>query len=205
MTNEGNGRVSKREQQAAERRRRLLESAMEEFLASGFAATRVEDVAARAGIAKGTVYLYCRDKEELFAEAVRSEMVPVARRIHAMLEDGSAPPRQVIEHALGALIDQVTTSRTGDVVRLIIGESLRFPHVTEFYRNEIVFPAVQRMGALLRRARDEGSLRVPAIADFPQLVIAPMLLTVMVKGIAPQLAADPSTMLRTHLDSLFAD
>ena len=72
MTNEKKSRESKREQRTAERRRRLLESAMEEFLSSGFAATRVEDVAARAGIAKGTVYLYCKDKEELFAEAVRS-------------------------------------------------------------------------------------------------------------------------------------
>lgn len=194
---------SKRAQRAEQRRRRLLESALEEFLASGFAATRIEDIAARAGIAKGTVYLHCRDKEELFAEAVRSEMIPLASRVHAMLEDGAAPPRAVIEKALGTLLHRLATTRTGDVMRLILGESLRFPHLTEFYRNEIVFPAVMRMRALLERAKAQGTLRSPAIADFPQLVIAPMLLTVVAKGIAPQLAADPAAMLKAHLDCLF--
>ena len=195
----------KRQQKAEERRSRLLESALEEFLANGFAATRVEDVAARAGIAKGTVYLYCRDKEELFAEAVRSEILPTAHQVHAMLEEGSAHPRIAIERALGTLLQRLATTRTGDVMRLILGESLRFPHLTEFYRNEIVFPAIARIRSLLVRSRAEGQLRVDAIAEFPQLLMAPMLFTVLVKGIAPQLATDPSAMLKVHLDSLFAD
>jgi AcrR family transcriptional regulator len=193
----------KREQKSLERRRKVLESALEEFLANGFAATRIEDVAARAGVAKGTVYLYCKDKEALFAEAVRSEMIPLARNIHALLEDGTAPPRQVIERGLGTLLQHLVNSRRGDVVRLIIGESLRFPHVTTFYREEIVFPAVQRVKALLNRARDEGSLRVPAVADFPQLAIAPIMMTVVVNGIAPQFAADPDALLKTYMDTLF--
>jgi AcrR family transcriptional regulator len=193
----------KREQKSLERRRKVLESALEEFLANGFAATRIEDVAVRAGVAKGTVYLYCKDKEALFAEAVRSEMIPLAHNIHAMLEDGTAPPRQVIERGLGTLLQNLVSSRRGDVVRLILGESLRFPHVTTFYREEIVFPAVQRVKALLNRARDEGSLRAPAIADFPQLAIAPIMMTVLVKGIAPQFAADPDAMLKAYLDTLF--
>jgi AcrR family transcriptional regulator len=186
-----------------ERRRKVLESALQEFLANGFASTRVEDVAARAGVAKGTVYLYCKDKEALFAAAVRSEMLPIATNIHALLEDGDAPPRLVLERALGALLQRVTRSRAGDVVRLIVGESLRFPSLTEFYRNEIVLPAAQRVGTLLRRARQDGSLRVAKVADFPQLVIAPLMLAVLTKGIAPTLGADSDQMLKAHLDSLF--
>src|SRR5688572_23889465 len=104
---------TKRQQGATERRRRVLECAIEEFLANGFTAARIEDIAARAGVAKGTVYLYCKDKEELFAETVRNEMMPLARQVHTMLDDGDGPPRQTIERALSMLLRQVTTSRTG--------------------------------------------------------------------------------------------
>lgn len=196
---------TKRQQGATERRRRVLECAIEEFLANGFTAARIEDIAARADVAKGTVYLYCKDKEELFAEAVRNEMMPLARQVHAMLEDGDGPPRQTIERALSMLLRQVTTSRTGDVVRLIMGESLRFPELTAFYRNEVVLPAVLRMAGLLQRAKQDGSLRIPAVADFPHLVIAPILMTVLAKRIAPQLTANPEGMFKAHLDSLFTD
>src|SRR6516165_7568939 len=71
-------------QEGKERRQTILEAALEEFSARGFAATRLDDVARRAGIAKGTIYLYFRDKESLFQELVRTMISPIIGVIAAV-------------------------------------------------------------------------------------------------------------------------
>src|SRR4051812_23244939 len=74
--------VSSRAERAAERRAAIVEAALDEFVARGFAATRLEDVAKRAGVAKGTIYLHFKDKESMFEELVRTVIVPVVGRLH---------------------------------------------------------------------------------------------------------------------------
>src|SRR3569832_2852275 len=73
-----------RTERAAERRAAIVEAAMEEFIARGFAATRLDDVAKRAGVAKGTIYLHFKDKESMFEELVRTVIVPVVERLNAL-------------------------------------------------------------------------------------------------------------------------
>src|SRR5262245_47562099 len=74
-------RLSKRAQRSAERRQAIVDAALVEFSANGFAAARLEDIAARAGVAKGTIYLYFKDKEELFQELIRTSIVPLVGRL----------------------------------------------------------------------------------------------------------------------------
>src|SRR5689334_9835876 len=80
--------ASSRAERAAERRLAIIEAAMEEFIARGFAATRLDDVAKRAGVAKGTIYLHFKDKEALFEELIRLAIVPLVNRLGA----GLSPP-----------------------------------------------------------------------------------------------------------------
>lgn len=188
---------------AQERREAVLEAALAEFIAKGFAATRIEDVAHRAGVAKGTVYLHFRDKEDLFAAAVRAEMAPLAAALAARLEDEAAKPKAALEAVLAALLQRVAETRTGDVIRLIMSETIRFPEVTRFYRDEIVFPMMRRVSALLRRAQAAGELRTDATADFPQLVIAPLLLAALARGFDLEtVTGPPDAMLKAHLSNL---
>src|SRR3982751_5536838 len=106
-----------RAERAAERREAIIAAAMDEFIAQGFAATRLDDVASRAGVAKGTIYLHFKDKEALFEELIRTAIVPLVNRLA-----GGPPPvggsvRDMIEGFARTFIHEVTTTRRGDIVR----------------------------------------------------------------------------------------
>src|SRR5881409_3830982 len=113
--------ASNRAERAAERRGAIIEAAMEEFIARGFAATRLDDIAKRAGVAKGTIYLHFKDKESMFEELIRTAIVPFVNRM-------TAPPpltgsvRDAVETIARMFIHEVATTRRGDIVRLIMAE-----------------------------------------------------------------------------------
>src|SRR6266581_752022 len=111
--------VSNRAERAAERRGAIIEAAMEEFISRGFAATRLDDIAKRAGVAKGTIYLHFKDKESMFEELIRTAIVPLVGRIQGPPPAG-ATVRDLIEAFALNFIHEVVTTRRGDIVRLIV-------------------------------------------------------------------------------------
>src|SRR5262245_12811655 len=99
-----------------ERRAAILAAALEEFAARGFAATRLDDVARRADVAKGTIYLYFRDKEALFQELVRTMLSPLVGTIAgAPLRD--LPIRAVVEMIFDVFVNEIYATRRKDVIR----------------------------------------------------------------------------------------
>jgi AcrR family transcriptional regulator len=194
-----------RADKAHARRDAILEAAIAEFVAKGFAATRVEDIAARAGVAKGTVYLNFADKEALFEGAVKARMLPIAARVAASLDAETATAaRQAVEAFLEQALTLLSQPATGDVVRLVVSESIRFPALTAFYRREVIAPLAARLRPVLARAAMAGELTTPVSADYPPLVVAPMLLAVIAGGMLSELGiGDVRGMLRVHLDGLF--
>src|SRR5690349_20372311 len=108
-----------RAERAAERRQAIIEAAMEEFISRGFAATRLDDVARRAGVAKGTIYLHFKDKESMFEELVRTAIVPLVNRL-APPPQLSGSVRDAIEGFAEAFIREVANTKRGDIVRLIV-------------------------------------------------------------------------------------
>src|SRR5437899_5666827 len=103
--------ASNRAERAAERRGAIIEAAMDEFIARGFAATRLDDVAKRADVAKGTIYLHFKDKEALFEELIRTAIVPLVSRLTAPPSVAGAPVRDMIEGFATAFIHDVVTTR----------------------------------------------------------------------------------------------
>src|SRR5215510_1773437 len=99
----GNGA---RAQKSAARREAILSAALDEFAAQGFAATRLDDVARRAGVAKGTIYLHFRDKEALFQELVRSLLTPVVGSIEA-LRDADIPMRVLASRLVDLFVNEI--------------------------------------------------------------------------------------------------
>src|SRR6266478_1704534 len=130
-------RASNRAERAAERRSAIIEAAMDEFIARGFAATRLDDVAKRAGVAKGTIYLHFKDKEALFQELVRTSLVPLIGRLAAPPPAGESV-RAVLERFAQTFAEEIVSTRRGDIVRLVIAEGARFPSVADFYYREVV-------------------------------------------------------------------
>src|ERR1700757_738298 len=117
-----------RAERAAERRQAIIEAAMEEFISRGFAATRLDDIARRAGVAKGTIYLHFKDKESMFEELIRIAIVPLIGRLHAPPPPGGSV-REAVEGFARIFIQEVASTRRGDIVRLIVSEGPRFPAI----------------------------------------------------------------------------
>jgi AcrR family transcriptional regulator len=194
-----------RDERRTERRDAILSAALEEFSAAGFAATRLDDVANRAGVAKGTIYLYFRDKESLFQELVRSMLIPLVSKIEAA-PVADLPVRVIAETIVDLFVREIYGTRRKDVIRLIIAEGPRFPKLAEFYYREVIARVLAAMRALLNRAVENGELGSDALARFPQLLIAPALVAVVWNGLFERFAPlDVRELMRAHLDLLFGD
>src|SRR4051812_49277980 len=161
-----------RTQSAEERRSAILAAALDEFTARGFEGARLDDVAKRAGVAKGTIYLYFADKETLFQELVRSMVHPVLGTLERM-RDVDVPARMLVEGLLGTFVREVLGTRRKDIVRLILTEGPRFPTIAEFYHREVISRVLAIVRPLLARAFERGELTSDALARFPQLIVAP--------------------------------
>jgi AcrR family transcriptional regulator len=182
------------------RREAILAAALDEFSANGFAAARLEDVARRAGIAKGTIYLYFADKEALFQELVRSMLVPLIGNIETFVAQ-DMPLAVLLERFVDILVGDVLDSRRKDIIRLIISEGPRFPALAQFYHREVLSRLMAALRTVLQRAAARGEIRHRALVDFPQLLAAPALVAILWNGLFGKFAPlDARAMLAGHID-----
>jgi AcrR family transcriptional regulator len=190
---------------AAERREAIIAAGLEEFVARGFAATRLDDVAKRAGVAKGTIYLHFTDKEALFQELVRTALVPLISRLAAPPVAGGTA-RAMIESFAETFARDVVATRRGDILRLLIAEGARFPSLADFYYREVVSRGMAGMRALIEYGIARGEIRDTALAQFPQLIAAPAIIAVIWQGLFGKHAPlDAVAMLRVHIDLIFGE
>ena len=191
-----------RAQRAAARRAAILAAALDEFSARGFAAARLDDVARRADVAKGTIYLHFKDKEALFQELVRTMLSPLVRTLE-QLRASDVPIRIVLERFADLFVREIYGTRRRDVARLVITEGARFPSIAEFYYREVVERGIAAMRAMIERAVARGELRHAALARFPQLVVAPGLVAILWVGLFDRFAhLDVAGMMRAHIEIL---
>ena len=153
-------------------------------------------------MAKGTIYLHFRDKEALFQEIVRSMLLPIIDSIQALdsIEHSTAT---LGERIVELFMREIYETRRKDVLRLILTEGRRFPHLAEFYYREVLSRVLAAMRVLLARAVARGEA-APGLVDFPQLVAAPALIAIVWGGLFERFEPlDVRAMLRTHVDLLF--
>jgi AcrR family transcriptional regulator len=188
---------------SAVRRETILAAALDEFSARGFAATRLDDVAQRAGVAKGTIYLYFRDKESLFQELIRTMLTPLVGTIEA-LGKADLPMSAFADHIADLFVREVYETRRKDVIRLMIAEGARFPGLAEFYYREVLSRIIAAVRELLARAATRGEAP-PGLVDFPQIIAAPGLVAIIWSGLFERFEPlDVRAMMKTHLELLFA-
>ena len=195
----------RRTERQAERRETILAAALDEFSARGFAATRLDDIARRAGIAKGTIYLYFRDKEALFHELVRTMLSPIVGTLEAApLAD--LPVRKLVEAIADMFVREIFGTRRKDVIRLIITEGHRFPKLAEVYYREVIQRVIPLMRSLMTRAVARGELPNDSLARFPQLLVAPAMIALIWNGLFGRFAPlDVRELLRAHIAVLFGE
>ena len=192
-----------REARSAERREAILAAALDEFALRGYEAARLDDVARRAGVAKGTIYLYFRDKESLFQELVRAMLTPLVGTIEA-LGAAELPLSAMAGRIADLFVREVYETRRKDVIRLMIAEGRRFPKLAEFYYREVLSHIIAAMRGLLARAAARGE--VPkGLVDFPQMLAAPGLLAIIWNGLFERFEPlDVRAMMKAHVELLVA-
>ena len=189
----------------AERRQAIIDAALEEFISRGFTATRLDDVARRAGVAKGTIYLHFKDKESMFEELIRTALVPLIGRLHAPPPIGGSV-RDAVESFARTFIAEVASTKRGDIVRLIVAEGPRFPSIADFYYREVVSRGLAGMRALIELGVARGEIAHKELARFPQILVAPALIAVIWQSLfARHAPLDSAEMLRVHLDLIFGE
>ena len=185
------------------RREAILAAALDEFSSRGFEAARLEDVARRAGVAKGTIYLYFRDKESLFQELIRAMLTPLVGTLEAMGQ-ADVPLPVLADRIVELFVSQVYETRRKDVVRLMISEGRRFPKLAEFYYREVLSRIIAAVRTLLQRAAARGEV-LESLSEFPQIIAAPGLVAIVWNGLFERFEPlDVRKMMKTHLDLLFA-
>ncbi len=182
----------------------ILEAALACFQERGFARTRLEDVAARAGVTKGTIYLYFPSKEELFKALVRGQLLPNLERLEAALSE-PGPAAALLERLCNVWAEDVVPSPVSVVPKLVIAEAGNFPELARFYLETVVHRGLRLIASVLHRGIASGEFRPVDVDHVVYCVIGPLLLSVLWKhslGPHDDRPLDVQAVCRAHLDLL---
>lgn len=183
----------------------ILAAALEEFSERGFAATRLDAVAARAGISKGTLYLYFPTKEELFKDMVRQTILPMVTALDQTVGQATDSQRSadLLRQVLTGLALTLAGSPAGRLPKLIVAEATAFPDLAAFWAEEVIGRATAMLRRLIERGISRGEFS--AGETDPLLLFAPFLLmTLWNTAIAPATGRDidPVSYTRQAVDLL---
>lgn len=184
----------------------ILDAALKEFAEKGFAGARMDDIAKRAGVTKGTIYLYFENKEAVFKTLVRDSIGATLAGVTANVRDLQGSSKGLLRFALGAMAHLLTTSDRVVLPKIIIAESGNFPELARFYREEIIDKGLALMSGLIERGIGRGEFREVPVEHAVRLCIAPVLLGAMWRVTFAQFDAEPydyKGLIDTHLDVLF--
>lgn len=180
----------------------IIHAALAEFSRRGYAATRLEDVAAAAGIGKGTIYLYFPTKQDLFEAVVRQELLPNLEAAETLIA-GHAGSASDLLRRFAAVILGVVQSDITAVPKLVISEAGNFPELARFYAEAVIRRGLGLLAAVFARGIASGEFRRVEPHSVAPLFFAPVLMLVVWKhSFKPHttLQLDPATLLDTHVD-----
>src|SRR4029077_18407257 len=170
-------RTETRRRRKAERPQEILEAAFVEFSRNGYAMTTLDQIAERAGVTKGTIYVYFENKEHLFISMVRELTKATLDAVHGMFERHEGSNAGLLRELFSFIYQHIVEDRRRrEVVRMLIAEAPRFPALADRYFEEIHRPCLDLLKKAIQRGIDRGEIRSGAIIDCPQVIIAPIAL-----------------------------
>lgn len=187
-----------------DRPQEITDAAFEVFAERGYATARVEEVAKRAGVSKGLLYLYFKTKEELFKAVIKGVVV---RRLDALLvavEQTELSSEAFIRGPLLDFMKRMPGSPVAVVIRLLIAEGQRHPDLVDYYWDNVVSKGLGVMSRLLERGVERGEFRDSEVTELPQLLIASTLVSVVWKILFAKRSLDTDKLIETQVDMLIA-
>jgi AcrR family transcriptional regulator len=184
----------------------VLDAALDLFIEKGFAATRVEDIARRAGLSKGAVYLYFESKEKILEGIIRRAIVPIAEHALSFARGYEGDPRIVITMVMKMLAIKLSDPRILAIPKVIFREIIGFPELAEMYRREVLDKVLPVVEGLIRKGIDEGYLRQVDPELTIRSIVGPIMLHVAMNeifGLRPADGMAIDRLIDNHLTILF--
>jgi AcrR family transcriptional regulator len=166
--------VTPRQRRKEARPAELLAAALEVFAEKGYAATRLEEVAAHAGVSKGTIYLYFESKEALFKAAIEAAMTPAIEAVEAVVNDAGKPAADLLREFVFGWWERVGKTSLGAVPKLLVAESGNFPEVARWFHDTMILRAQGAMARLIRLGIERGEFRPVEPMIAARIVFSPM-------------------------------
>lgn len=192
-----------RARRKADRPAELLEAALDTFVAKGFTAARMEDIAARASVSKGTIYLYYPSKQAIFEALVRANILPRLEAAEALLAVSGAPAPVQLRRLAEFMAQATSDPRIAAIPKLVLAEAGNFPDMARFYRREVVGRGLSLLEGVLRRGMEAGAFRPLDTRSTARLFVAPIILSALWQTSFAPIEDEPDPpglMLALHLD-----
>ena len=187
-----------------ERPQEITEAALAAFADKGYTATRVEEVAKRAGISKGLLYLYFKTKEELFRAVVRSFVVPRIDVLAASTESPDMSAEAIMRGPLLGFMKSLPGSPVSVVVRLMISEGRKHPDLVTFYWDNVVSRGLDALQKIVEHGVHNGEFRRSAVNDMPHLIVLPAFFSVIWTLVFGKQSLDTDKLIDEHFEIVLA-
>ena len=195
--------MSKREEQKELKRKHILEAGLNTFTSQGFTATKLDDVAKDAGVAKGTIYLYFDSKEALFEDVIRECLFPAIDEVEDLIAEFDGSASELLTMQLKHFYSTMGKDKIPQILSLLIGEGARFPKLSEFFFREMISRNQEYMRFIIKKGVESREFRDTNVEEFTQILVAPAIIsaiwTVQFGKISP---LDLEAFAQTHIDLL---
>jgi len=185
----------------------ILDAALAVFAEKGFAAARMDAVAQRAGVTKGTIYLYFPSKEELFKSLVRAAIGGTLEQVTAYADAYEGSARELLVSVLRTIGSVLRTSDRIVLPKIILAEAGNFPELVRFYRFEIIERGLELFGGIIGRGIAQGEFRDVPPEHVARLCVAPLLLGALWRATFAPFDPEPydiEALIETHIDMLLS-
>jgi AcrR family transcriptional regulator len=156
-----------------------MSAALDLFIERGYAMTRLEDVAAQAGVSKGTLYLYFTNKEELFKAVVRENLIPVLSEAEEAIDRYTGSSAELFSDFILGWWQRIGATRLSGITKLMIAESGNFPDLSKFYHDEVITRTNALIIRMLERGITRGEFRPVATRHAKNVIVAPVIMLMM--------------------------
>lgn len=179
----------------------IVEAAAQSFIEHGYAGTKLDDVARRAGIAKGTIYLYFAAKQDLFEAVIRDTLEPLISGVETMVDSYDGATDILLQMVITKAYENIVKSDARHVMRIIIGEGHKFPELRELYYETSIKHGVALISRVVQRGVDRGEFRPGPATQNPRLIMAPCIMAAIWSMTFDEFAPmDIESFMAGHLD-----